>query len=185
MGWRGTAALAVALLGAAYLLYREVSEQGGDGSWRSVLELPRPTPPADQISRLLEFDPATVKAIHVRHGGRDWSARKQGGGWQDVRRQADVDDFIAALQDLAEVMPLEVPAADLDDHGLDPPASTVEIERSDGPPLLLLVGRRNPPSTGVYVQVGRNGPVALTGALLLWELDKATRALANHEATKE
>jgi hypothetical protein len=41
---------------------------------------------------------------------------------------------------------------------------------------VLLVGARNPPATGVYVRVGADGPVVLTGALLLWDLEKVERA---------
>ncbi len=178
MGWRGTAVLGVALLGAAIYLYRDVTAEHPDASWRAVLDEPRPPPPGAQIKHLLAFDPATVTAIRLRRGSQQWEAQRTGDDWRGVARAGDVDDFLRALLDLAEIMPLEVGARDLADHGLDPPQSAVEITRRDAPPVVLLVGRRNPPSTAVYVQLGPGGPVVLTGALLLWELDKIARSFA-------
>ena len=74
----------------------------------------------------------------------------------------------------AELRPANVERS----YGLDPPAAVVEVERVDQPPVVLLLGRRNPPATGVYAQVGANGRVVLTGALALWDFDKAARSLS-------
>jgi hypothetical protein len=179
MGWRGTAILAVALLAAAVYLYRDVTAEHPDASWRHLLEEPRPLAPGAQVKRLLAFDAGAATRVRLRRGDQVWTVQRAGNGWQGAARPGDVDDFLHALQDLAEILPIEAAREELHDHGLDPPESTVEVERSDGPPLVLLIGRRNPPATGVYVQIGNGGPVVLTGALLLWEFDKATRSFAS------
>lgn len=75
----------------------------------------------------------------------------------------------------------EKPSDTLREHGLDPPRGSVELQRRDQPPLLILIGARNPPATGVYVRVGADGPAALTGALLLWDLEKVQRAFGAAE----
>jgi hypothetical protein len=73
-------------------------------------------------------------------------------------------------------MPIEIGPDTLREHGLEPPQGAVELTRANQPPILLLIGARNPPATGVYVRVGADGPVVLTGALLLWDLEKVERA---------
>ena len=177
MGWRGTLVLGIALLAAAVYLYRDVTAQHPDASWRVLFEEARPTPPGADIKRLLAFDPAAVTAIRLRHGDAQRAVRRDGDSWQGARSR-DVTDFLQALQDLAEIMPLEVAPGDLAAHGLDPPQSVIELDRSGAAPLVLLVGGHSPPATAVYVQLGPGGPVVLTGALLLWDLDKAARTFA-------
>jgi hypothetical protein len=178
MGWRGTAGLGIALLAAAAFLYIEIGAEGSGASWRSLFELPRPTPPGADIKHLLDFDPERVTVLRLRRDTLNREMRRAGRDWQGAQSPAAVRDFLRALRGLAEIMPLDVDERELADHGLDPPAAVIEIERDGAPPLALLVGRRNPSATGVYVQLGPRGPVVLTGALLLWELDKFTRSLA-------
>lgn len=178
MGWRGTLVLAVALLAALLYLYRDLVAVGPELSWETVIEGPRGAPPGEQITHLLTFDPATVTAVRLQRGDQEWRAVRSNGGWSGVEHSGDIDDFLANLLGLAEIMPLEVPADELRDHGLDPPEVVVELQRGSQPPLVLLLGRRNPPATGVYAQVGPGGRVVLTGALALWELDKVIRALS-------
>lgn len=178
MGWRGTIVLALALLAALLALYRELVAESSDMSWQSVLQGTREAPPGDQITHLLSFDPATVTAVRLRRGAQQWRAERRADGWNGAERASDVDDFLDNMLALAEIMPLEVSADQLADHGLDPPAAVVEVERADKPPVVLLLGRRNPPATGVYAQVGTSGRVVLTGALALWDFDKAARALS-------
>jgi hypothetical protein len=177
MGWRGTLGLAIALLVATAILYGEVFWPRPDAPWASVLEPARPTPPGEQLKHLFVFDPAAVTAVRLQRGERAWLARRTADGWQGAEPSV-VDDLLRSLRELAEILPIEIAPGALADHGLDPPQSVVELERGADAPLLLLVGKRNPPATGVYVQIGHGGPVALTGALLLWELDKATRTFA-------
>lgn len=178
MGWRGTLLLALALLAAGLFLYRELVADKGELSWQSVIGGPRAAPPGEQITHLLSFDPATVNAIRLQRGGQEWKVERRDGGWGGVERASDIDDFLTNLLGLAEIMPLEVAPDQLADHGLDPPEGVVELQRAGAPAVLLLLGRRNPPSTGVYAQLGRDGRVVLTGALALWEFDKAIRTLS-------
>ena len=184
MGWRGTLALAVALLAAGLYLYRDLVAANTDLSWETVIGGPRAAPPGEQITHLLSFDPATVTAVHLRHAGRDLRSQRVGRVWSGVERSADIDDFLANLLGLAVVMPLDVAPDELAAHGLDPPEAVIELQRVNQPPVVLLLGRHNPPSTGVYAQVGEDGPVILTGALASWELEKALRALSPTAAVR-
>jgi hypothetical protein len=102
---------------------------------------------------------------------------RRGNSWSGVERPSDVDDFLTNMLGLAEVMPLDVTSDELAAHGLDPPEAMVELERDGQPPIVLSLGRNNPPSTGVYAQLG-SGRVVLTGALARWEFEKMARALS-------
>ncbi|MBX3026654.1 hypothetical protein KF840_17250 [bacterium] len=178
MGWRGTVALLVVVVAAAAYLYHDVNAGRTDGSWSAIFEEPQEPPPADLVKRLLAFDAAGITAITVRRGTQEWRAERTADGWSGAGRATDMNDFLHDLAALAEIMPIEVAPDTLRDHGLDPPQASIELTRSGAPPLVLLVGARNPPATGVYVRVGADGPVVLTGALLLWDLEKIERALA-------
>jgi hypothetical protein len=98
--------------------------------------------------------------------------------WTGTERPDLIEDFLASLRELGEIMQLDVSADALAEHGLAPPEATIELVRVGEPPLTLLLGAHNPPATGVYAQVAPNGPVVLTGALARWEFDKAARALS-------
>ena len=146
-----------------------------------------PAPPGEQITHLLSFDPATVKAVRLRRGDQEWRARAHAtAGWSGVERSSDIDDFLTNMLELAEVMPLEVAPDELAAiTGSTPPQGVVELEREGQPPVVLLLGRRNPPATGVYAQIGPGGRVVLTGALAMWEFDKVVRALSPTAARSE
>lgn len=176
MGWRGTLALLVAVAGAAFLLYRDVNADRSERSWRAIFEEPRDTPPADQVTHLLAFDPAAVTAVAVRRGDQRWRAERAADGWSGAGRDTDIDGFLHDLGELAVILPIEVGPDTLRDHGLEPPQASVELTRAGAPPIVLQIGARNPPATGVYVRLGDQGPVVLTGALLLWDLEKVERA---------
>jgi hypothetical protein len=178
VGWRGTLILAGAVLAAAVALYMELAAENREVSWQSVIEGSREAPPGEQIVRLLSFDPATVTAVRLRRGNQEWRAARVDGGWSGVERPGEMDDFVANLLALAVIMPLDVTADELADHGLNPPEGVVEVDRGSQPPVVLLLGARNPPATGVYAQVGPGGRVVLTGALAMWDFDKAIRALS-------
>ena len=176
MGWRGTLVLLVAVATAAFLLYRDVNAGRSERSWSAIFEEPQETPPADQITHLLAFDPATVTAVTVRRHDRQWRAERTADGWSGAGRSTDMDDFLHDLGELAVILPIAVGSDTLRDHGLDPAQASIELTRAGAPPIVLHVGARNPPATGVYVRVGTDGPVVLTGALLLWDLEKVERA---------
>lgn len=176
MGWRGTVLLLAVVVAATLFLYYDVNGGRRDGSWSAIFAEPQDTPPADQITHLVALDAASVTAIRVRSGDREWQATRTADGWSGVGRSSDVDEFLRDVGELAEILPIEIGPDTLRDHGLDPPQGSIELLRRDAPPLLLLIGSRNPPATGVYVRVGADGPVALTGALLLWDVEKFQRA---------
>lgn len=177
MGWRGTLVLAAALLAAATWLALEVVRERAPLSLDAIVGF-APAPPGEQVTRILTFDPATITALRVRRGAREVRASRQDHGWAGVDQPAAIDDFLVALTDLAEVMPLDVTGPALAEHGLDPPDTIIELDRADAPPLMLFLGHHNPPSTGVYAQLGNNGRVVLTGALATWEVEKLLRALS-------
>jgi hypothetical protein len=178
VGWRGTLVLALLVLAASGALYLELATEHSELSWRSVIQGVREPPPGDQITRLLSFDPTSVTAMRLERSGQVWRTQRGDGGWTGTARPADVDDFLNNLLGLAEILPLDVSAEELADHGLDPPEAVVELEREGAPPVVLLLGRRNPPATGVYARVGAQGRVVLTGALALWDFEKAVRAIS-------
>jgi hypothetical protein len=74
------------------------------------------------------------------------------------------------MLELAEVMPLEVAPDELNDHGLAPHKGWSSSSARDTP-VVLLLGRRNPPATGVYAQIGPGGRVVLTSALAMWDFE--------------
>ncbi|MEO8604855.1 MAG: hypothetical protein ABI629_19975 [bacterium] len=178
MRGRGTLLLVLALLGAAAWLYRDVTAGQPGSSWRTIFAEPAPPLPAADLEHLLVFDPADVTALDLRRGERVLHSERTADGWSGVQRPADVNDFLTGLTELYEIMKLDVGTDQLAAHGLAPAAGTIELTRRDAPPLVLLIGNRNPPATAVYAQVSPGGPVVLTGALLIWNVDKLERALA-------
>jgi len=184
MGWRGTLVLALAVLAAGLYLYRDLMAVNTELSWESVIGGPDAAPPGEQITHLLSFDPKTVTAIRLQRSAQEWRSERTSNGWSGVERPRDIDDFLTNLLGLAVVMPLDVAPDELAAHGLDPPEGVIELERANQPPVVLLLGRHNPPSTGVYAEVGEGGDVVLTGALARWEFDKAVRALSSTAAAR-
>lgn len=176
MGWRGTLILLAVVAAAALYLYRDVNAGRRQHSWGAIFEEPLETPPGGRITHLLSFDAADVTAITVRRGSAQWRAERSGASWSGAGRATDMDEFLRDLAELAEIMPIGSGPDTLREHGLEPPQGSVELTRATQPPILLLIGARNPPGTGVYVRVGADGPVVLTGALLLWDLEKVERA---------
>jgi len=177
VGWRGTLGLAALLVAAAGWLVVELAADRAPLSFESVLGIAQEAP-GERITRLLSFDPKDVTAIRLRRGDGEWHTERRGDQWSGADRAATVDDFLTSLLELAEVMPLDVPADELAAHGLNPPEAVVELTRANQPPVVLFLGRHNPAATGVYAKLGPDGRVVLTGALAMWELDKAIRALS-------
>jgi hypothetical protein len=181
MGWRGTLALsALLLLFGAYAYFDAISGEQ-DVSLRSLLSELRPTPLGQDAPALLHFAPEEITGIRLRRGDLDLRVERRDGNWINASRPDALDDFLVNLLELAEIMTVDVPEQDLPDHGLDPPEAIVDLQRDDGSTISLRIGGRNPPATGVYVQVSSNEHVTLTGALVLWELEKATDAASPPE----
>lgn len=170
--------LLLALLFAAALGYAwfDVASDSPGGIWEAMLD-PHPTPPGESVKRLLSFDPAAVTSVRVRQGDVTLQTKRTDDGWSGIGRRGAVEDLLHALADLAEILVLDATEGEPADYGLDPAETVVELERSDGAPIVLLIGHRNPSATAVYARIGANGPVVLTGALVLWEIDKAVKAI--------
>lgn len=176
MGWRATAGLAAALCLAVLYAWFDLRTDQTARSDGSVSWLPRPTPPSQGFERLVRFNPGDVTAIHLQRGAHDVRVIRSENGWEHVSRSQLLDDFLNNLRELGMIMALDVRPEQMKEYGLDPPAGVIELARSGQPSLVFLIGGHNPPATAAYVRLGRDGPVVLTGALLLWELDKALRA---------
>jgi hypothetical protein len=170
--------LAVALLLASATLYWDAKRDQPGGVWQAVLG-GRPTPrPGGVTTPLLTIDPAAVVAVALERDGRVLHTSRSADGWSGVMHAAAVDDFLRELGEQAEIMHIESFAPDeLIAHGLDPPQATVELQRRGQPPIVVLIGKRNPAGTAIYVRLGARGPIALTGSLLLWNLNELERAL--------
>ena len=181
MGWRGTLALAALLLLVGVYAYFDVISGQQDVSIRSLLRELRPTPPGQDAPKVLHYEPEEIEAIHLRRGDVDLRVQRRDGKWLHASRPDALDDFLVNLLSLAEIMTVEVAKQDLPDHGLDPPKAIVELQRADGSTITLRIGSRNPPATGVYVQIDSSEHVTLTGALIVWELEKAMDAASPGE----
>ncbi|HUI24635.1 MAG TPA: DUF4340 domain-containing protein [Candidatus Kryptonia bacterium] len=176
MGVRGTLVLALLVAcGAAYLWLEgpppEARPQdelfsGGTGA--------EPTQP---IRPLLEFAPEEITRITLTRDGKSLVAQLENGTWPQTTPPDVIADFLHNLTGLAELMRIEAGTDELHHYGLEPPQAEIELTRRDGVPLVLLLGEHNPAATGAYVRIGRDGPVVLAGALVVWEFDKAFKAL--------
>jgi hypothetical protein len=177
MGIRGTLVLALlVVIGAGILLYE--GEPAGPGR-RSQDPLGEPAAAGlpVKVPPLLSFEPADITEVVLRSDGHEKVAKRQGGKWPETTPAGAVADFLHNLSGLGELMRLDTSPDQLRECGLAPPQGEIELHRENGEPLVLLLGERNPAATGAYVRVGRNGHVALAGALILWEFDKAYKAL--------
>ncbi len=182
MGWRVTLALSVAVAIALAVLWIDLrATRTSTADWGFLGE-PRGEAPGEKIKRLLEFDPTAITAIHLMRERDTLHVERTNGTWSGGVDPRLLDDFLRNLKDMAEIAPLQVEAGELKDYGLDPPHGMIELERTGGPPVVVLLGQHNPAATGAYVQLGKNGPVVLTGALMLWEFDKAVKALGGTAA---
>jgi len=178
MGWRGTGVLALMVLGLAlYVWFEPVPETDPTRSadFSDEPRQPNPTPHRP----LLQIDPALVTRVRVQFAGQTREVRRTGGDWAGVTPTAAIADFLAALGGLGVLGEIPATPGELAQYGLEAPRTVVELDRQAGPsPVVLRVGERNPPGTGVYVQTGTGGPVILVGAILVWEIEKAFRAMA-------
>jgi hypothetical protein len=134
-------------------------------------------PPGDNIIRLLSFSRDAVTRITLQRGAFNATLARGDSGWSGITEAAAVEDYLRGMQDLAQIIVVGPEQGGPSDYGLDPPIAHVTLERSDGKPIDLRIGTANPTSTGVYAQVGSDGPVVLTGALALWDFDKITRII--------
>src|SRR5262249_44117910 len=110
------------------------------------------------------------------HNGQVRRALSSDGHW-NVAADAMID-FVHNLLGIGVLVDIPAEQANLADFGLQRPQSIVRVAlRGESTPIVLLIGDRNPATTGVYIRIGDNGPVVLAGALVTWEFDKAFKAL--------
>jgi uncharacterized protein DUF4340 len=178
MGKRGTILLAVLiLLVGAYVWY----EEAPPADTRPVPLGEPPREPTTPVRHLVEFDPASVFAVSLEHTGQVRRADRSSGEWSSAAEA--MTDFVHNLLGIGVLVDMPSAPTDLADFGLQRPQSIVRIAlRGQSTPVVLLIGDRNPATTGVYVRIGDNGPVVLAGALVTWEFDKAFKALDTSNA---
>lgn len=133
--------------------------------------------PGDNIVRLLKFSIPSVTRITLQRGAFNATLTRTDGGWSGISAPEAVEDFLRGMQEVAQIIVVGPEQGGPSDYGLDPPVVHIIIERSDDPPIDLRIGTANPTSTGVYAQVGKDGPVVLTGALARWDFDKIARII--------
>jgi hypothetical protein len=135
--------------------------------------------PGDGITRLLHFASPAIHRITLQRGAFTATLTRADGAWSGIADPEAVDDFLRSMQELAQIIVVGPNEGGPSDYGLDPPAARITLERAADDPIEVRIGNPNPTSTGVYAQVGATGPVVLTGALALWDLDKVVRLIQN------
>ena len=147
-----------------------------------VVEQPRLGEPL-----LSAFVPSAIQEINIRWR-KNFRLMRKDGGWiiEDPTGLAPVpddrvDDFLASLGGTVSVIAIgDAGTVNLAEFGLDPPQGEIVLASADRKELRILLGDRNPPLTGLYVEVMPGGNVTLVGAVLRLELEKLA-ALASAE----
>ncbi len=184
MSWRNTGILAIAVAVVGLIAYRDVVGGNPDAGWDAVFEEPQPTLPADDIVLLLDLDPARVEAVAIDYRGKRSQSRRTAYGWSGTDRPRAIDDFVVGLSELAVILTVdEQPSdADLDGYGLADAVARIELDLDGGPALTIALGERNPSATAIYARAGGSDAVVLTGAVALWDLQKAVKAISHDDA---
>jgi len=179
MGWRGTIVLVGLVIAVgAYLWLADAPTTPAEKPGA----MPRP-PSAESghaLRKLLVFEPADVVDIELQRAGQTHAVQRRDDAWQGAENPVDVTDFLHTLAEMGVLMDISASSKELADYGLDPPLGIIVLHLSGGAqPLVLQIGERNPATTGVYVRIGADGPVALAGALVEWEFDKLFKHLSH------
>ena len=179
MGARGTLALALLIvIVGAVVWFEEAPPEAPGRSTETLLGEPKAVDPNQPVRHLLDFNPADVVKVQLEHAGVTRMTERSVNGWTATSNPNAINDFLANLAQLGVLMDIPAGATELRDYGLDPPQSVVQLQTRGQPkPLVLQIGDRNPSVTGAYVRVGESGPTLLAGALIVWEFEKAFRAL--------
>lgn len=169
MSGRATFLLLIAFIAAAlWVWFDRAEEESSAGA------------PEEERTALLSFSPERVEAIQLHRESLQLRLERRDGTWRGAQRPEMIDDFLRNLSELVEIRRLDVARGELSDYGLDPPRATLELFLREEAPVVLLVGDRNPSLTSTYVQIGPGGPVVITGAVLLWELEKLLSAVTGY-----
>jgi hypothetical protein len=178
MRTRTTVIMAVTLAVAAAYAWIDTPPSatrfGGDSIGGDTRAQP---PPGEGITRLLNFSTAAVVRVTLHRSGVNATLTRTAEGWSGIADAKAVEEYLQNMQALAQIIVVGEDQGGPHDFGLDPPIARVTLERATEDPIDLRFGNPNPSSTGLYVQVGADGPVVLTGALALWDLDKVVRVL--------
>lgn len=180
MGWRGTAILALVIVVVGAYLWFDKAPPEQPGAPSALFGEPPPREPTKPVQHLLDFTPADVIGVELEHGGEmRQTERSSAGSWHAAPADSRaIDDFLGNLAQLGVLSEISAGPDELTEYGLQPPKSVLRLQlRGHAVPLILEIGDHNPATTGVYVRIGESGPVALAGALVAWEFDKAFRAL--------
>ena len=163
------------------------------GAFVFAVALPRIEAPkkVTEARPLIDLPPADFSAIEIERGRKDFRLVRNEGAWdiEEADRTAPVPDdrveeFLASFAELPPLVEIGTSAdVPLADFGLAPARDRVTLHRTNGEEIQLRIGGRNPPLTGVYVEIMPGGQVVLVGAVLLLEIDKLA-ALASREASE-
>ncbi|MBI4517615.1 MAG: DUF4340 domain-containing protein [Deltaproteobacteria bacterium] len=177
IGGRGTLVLALLVAAGAAVLLLEPPPPPERPQPPDLLGEPKAVDPTQQAPPLLSFTAREITRVVLTRQGRRLEAVRAGEGWSGAERANAIPDFLDNLSQLGELMRLDDSPAALRDYGLESPQAEIELHPASGAPLVIVLGDRNPAATAAYVRIGRSGHVALAGALIVWEFDKAYRAL--------
>ncbi len=120
------------------------------------------TPVATLQPPLLTFasaDARTVRIVRTEDERRIEFVYRDSGLWhitEPVAEEADQAQVVRLVEELADLRPrrtLSETTAVLAEYGLVPPAMRIEVELADGTRHAVLLGNRNPDSSGFYAQV--------------------------------
>lgn len=177
MGWRGTLILAIlaAAAGGLYLLTPAPPEELPDAT---LLGEPRYRDPEAPVIPLIEFDPAQVEAMTLGFRDEVVSVARMGERWRGADDDRNLADFLAQLARAGRIAVVE--EGELAEFGLAAPERRILLEMGQGKNMVLLLGDRTPAGTAAYVRTA-DGTVAIAGALLLWEFDKAFAAITGRK----
>jgi len=170
MTWRSTTALITVLAALVLVLW-----------WNDRPPGIRPAPSAapllapGDVPTIVEIQTADVTHRFERADGR-WRTANAGGDPDAVPALLD------ALRTLAPLLVVDAAPATPADFGLGPDAVRLVASSEQAVMLDLDVGTRNPARTGVYVRHHGTAPIAMTGALLAWELGKVMAPIATGNA---
>jgi hypothetical protein len=140
-------------------------------------------PPTPQGAPLVRIDPQATREVAVIEGETRLELVRGQHGWgirpgpgEDPMVTERVNGFLETLAGTTRLV--EIGERPLAEFGLDPPRGQVILR--NGGEVKIAIGDRNPPLTGLYVQVLPGPSVVMVGAVLLWEFDKLV-ALARRE----
>lgn len=143
------------------------------------LNAPPAAPEGRPLVTLTAADVDEVEVTREQSGRKHLRLDRTDKGWDMVSAAGSepipperVTDFLAAITSARVVVDLADDADKRAELGFDDPSAEVTLRRTDGEPIRIVVGDRNPTLTGLYVQVFPGGRLSMVGSLLLWEVDK-------------